>query len=337
MRQFTRTGRFRIDCSRLGETDNQPRVYLTVALFGIYDELKQGWSAGQPSIRQRAKRELTTSLGVLRCNSQGLAVRSVVRYRSSAHSVARSTLRMRTMDIWKHCLMSQRKFGGQAEDYFAIHRFIDSSKLSYFHAKHRLLLHNTFGIELAAELFRDHIKNADGRIVLVRDIVAEHCKEDLSGRVPTLFDWLHELDDDLKPLVQVPDLADMPALETFVLRPYLRSGLRSALLITCSDFGVTLAELFLGSSAAKTLADRMPTPQPVQRFLRSFRFTERWQYTPMLEELKWLQEQADSNNESNDNSADEEQRPWPKRNQTPSQARSLSPRKPPRKRTVKRK
>jgi len=33
------------------------------------------------------------------------------------------------MDIYKHCLLSQRKFGGQPKDYEKVHSFIDSSKL----------------------------------------------------------------------------------------------------------------------------------------------------------------------------------------------------------------
>lgn len=206
------------------------------------------------------------------------------------------------MDIWKHCLMSQRKFGGQPDDYYAIHRFIDSSKLTYFHAKHRLLIHNTYGIELASELFHDRLENSAGQVILVRDIAAEHCKEDLSGVVPSLYDWLHALDGELQPLIEVPDLSDQPQLEAFVMRPYLRSGLRSALLITCSDFGITLAELFLGLSAAKTLADRLPPKQRIKRILQVFRFTQRWQYTPALDEIKWLREQeakASANREAN--------------------------------------
>ncbi len=117
--------------------------------------------------------------------------------------------------------MSQRKFGGEPADYLAIHRFVDSSKLYYIHAKHRLLLHNTYGIELACELFGDVVNNSQQKVILVRDIVAEHCKEDLSGNVPSLYDWLHKLDDELCPSVTVPDLDDMPELRAFVIAPLL--------------------------------------------------------------------------------------------------------------------
>lgn len=137
------------------------------------------------------------------------------------------------MDIWKHCLMSQRKFGGQPGDYFPIHRFIDSSKLYYFHAKHRLLLHHAYGIELACDLFGDVVHNSQRRVILVRDIAAEHCKEDLFGLVPSLYDWLRKSDDELRPLVQVPGLgrrtitsfryAALPALRTaLIVADYLQ-------------------------------------------------------------------------------------------------------------------
>ncbi len=33
------------------------------------------------------------------------------------------------MNIWKHSLLSAKKFGGKPEDYFEIHKFLDSSKL----------------------------------------------------------------------------------------------------------------------------------------------------------------------------------------------------------------
>ena len=90
------------------------------------------------------------------------------------------------MNIWKHCLLSQHKFGGQPADYLPVHRFLDSSKLFCYHPRHRLLLHHTVGIEWATELLGDVLTTSDNRQVLVRDVAAAHCQEDLSGRVPTL-------------------------------------------------------------------------------------------------------------------------------------------------------
>ena len=193
------------------------------------------------------------------------------------------------MNIWKHCLLSQRKFGGQPNDYISIHKFLDSSKLFYYHIRHRVALHNLFGIELCIELFGDFIVNADHKTVLVRDIAAEHCSEDLSGVVPTLNDWLEKSDAAMKELIVVPHIED-EELTAFLMRPYLRSGLHSSLFITCSNFGVYLVEKFFDSSRALALAQSLPPGQTMKNVLQSFHYTERWQYTPDKQELKWLKE-----------------------------------------------
>ena len=59
------------------------------------------------------------------------------------------------MKYTDHAFLSAKKFGGDKDDYLEVHRFIDSSKYFYHHAKHRLLLHNLFGVELCVELFED--------------------------------------------------------------------------------------------------------------------------------------------------------------------------------------
>ncbi|MBX0290819.1 hypothetical protein K3G63_10240 [Hymenobacter sp. HSC-4F20] len=199
------------------------------------------------------------------------------------------------MDIWKHCLLSQRKFGGEPTDYVAVHRFMDSSKLFYFHIRHRLLLHHTLGIEWATELLGDFVLNSAGRTVLVRDVAAEHCKEDLLGRVPTLCEWLRHADATLAPLAPTPDEllpAAQPELRAFVLRPYLRTGLRSALLLTTSTFGVYLAEQLLGLAAAEELARQLHPAPAVADSLQSFPFSYPWQYRPDPKELAWLRQHA---------------------------------------------
>ena len=190
------------------------------------------------------------------------------------------------MNIWKHSQLSQKKFGGKPEDYIQIHKFLDSSKLFYYHVKHRLLLHNLYGIELCCELLGDVLLNSDGKNVVVRDIAAEHCKEDLSGVVPSLNDWLK----DFKSSVPVvPEIED-EELKAFVLKPYLRSGIEASMFITCSNFGVSLVEKFLGNEKALMLAKQLPQEQTIQSFLKSFKFSEHWQYTPDISQLKMIEE-----------------------------------------------
>lgn len=194
------------------------------------------------------------------------------------------------MNIWKHCLLSQRKFGGQPQDYISVHKFLDSSKLFYYHVRHRVVLHHLFGIELCCELLGDFIQNSDGKTVLVRDIAAEHCKEDLSGVVPTLNDWLEKSDEAIRETIVVPDIGDREVTD-FLMRPYLRSGLRSSLLITCSNVGVWLIERFFGSAKALAVAECLAPGQTIHKLLIPFQYTEQWQYTPNVRDLRWLKEQ----------------------------------------------
>ncbi|UZR98164.1 DUF6915 family protein [Chondrinema litorale] len=189
------------------------------------------------------------------------------------------------MDIWKHSLLSEHKFGGKAEDYYEIHKFMDSSKLHYFHAKHRMLLHNTYGIELCIRLFGDYIKNSDAETILVRDIAAEHCKEDLSGMVPTLNDWLVK-NEHLETLLEVvPEIQD-EKLREFIYLPLMLSNNKASLLITCSDFGVQLVKQFLGLDQALVLSQLIPTSQNIKSILKAFKFHAKWQFSPKMDELE---------------------------------------------------
>jgi len=90
------------------------------------------------------------------------------------------------MNIYEHCLLSVRKFGGKVDDYIPIHSFIDSSKYYRPHFTHRILLHHTFGVKLCVKHLGYECLPSG---VLVRDVGFEHIKEDLSGKCPTLLDW----------------------------------------------------------------------------------------------------------------------------------------------------
>ena len=191
------------------------------------------------------------------------------------------------MNIWDHSRLSVRKFGGREEDYIHIHKFIDSSKLFYFNPRHRLLLHNMYGIEMTVKKFGDILTTSDHQKLLVRDIAAEHYKEDLNGRVPSLHDWLIGNDEKIAAKINIPKFENK-ALEEFVLHPMMKSNLKSALLITLSNFGVFLAKEILGFEQAKELQSKIETKATVQNYLSIFEFTERWQFTPQRKELEWL-------------------------------------------------
>lgn len=202
------------------------------------------------------------------------------------------------MNIWDHCRLSVRKFGGQEADYFQLHQFLDHSKLFYYHPKHRLLLHHCWGIELAAQYLGDLLVNSQGRTLLVRDVAAEHCLEDLDGRVPSLEQWFlgnEGLDD----LIPDPPILEDATLQDFVLAPWHRSQRKAALLLTCSNFGVYLAQLLFGSQAAQQLHQALAPQATVERYLADFQFVHRWQFTPQKKEIQWLRQQDAASHLSN--------------------------------------
>lgn len=91
-----------------------------------------------------------------------------------------------------HARSSAAKFGGVPEDYQKIHDWFDHSKMTLADVRHRAILHSSFGIYLAEEVFGTCITNSQGRQVSVRDIGEQHVMEDL-GFIPTVERWLSGL------------------------------------------------------------------------------------------------------------------------------------------------
>lgn len=89
------------------------------------------------------------------------------------------------MKPWLHAKISAKKFGGIPEDYIEIHNFFDSSKEVLPDMRHRMLLHNSFGIFLAEKVFGVILVNSEGKEVSVRDIGEDHVIQDL-GEIPTV-------------------------------------------------------------------------------------------------------------------------------------------------------
>lgn len=183
------------------------------------------------------------------------------------------------MNAWKHSLSSEKTFGGIASDYSPIHEFLDASKLFSFHLKHRVFLHHLLGIEYCEITFGTTIKNSDQRLVAVRDVAAQHIREDLNGMLPSLNDWLGKSDGALSESLHPIDTSD-PEVERFCSLPWLRSGLRSAQIITASHFGVFLAERIHDYAFARKLASVIPPENNPQKLLESLTISEKWQYTP---------------------------------------------------------
>lgn len=95
-----------------------------------------------------------------------------------------------------HSVSSQRKFGGVAEDYLAIHMKMDCSKAYISDNRHRTLTHNSFWIhEVMIPIYGYTITNSDGRVVSVKDICEQHILEDFGLRfIPTAQDYLENME-----------------------------------------------------------------------------------------------------------------------------------------------
>jgi hypothetical protein len=91
-----------------------------------------------------------------------------------------------------HAKSSVRKYGGNVKDYIAIHKWFDSTKSNYPKFLHRAILHNSFGMLLAEQVFGDYVTNSDGKDIEVRQIAYDHIFEDC-GFVPTVEDWVKNI------------------------------------------------------------------------------------------------------------------------------------------------
>jgi hypothetical protein len=67
-----------------------------------------------------------------------------------------------------HAARAAAAFGGRAEDYQAIHDWLDASKAHLADFRHQALRHHSEGILLCAAIFGVAITSADGKRVPVR-------------------------------------------------------------------------------------------------------------------------------------------------------------------------
>jgi hypothetical protein len=92
-----------------------------------------------------------------------------------------------------HAQNSVKRYGGSVDDYIHIHSWFDSTKAAWADVRHRAVLHSTFGIFLAEQLFGVYITNADGKKISVRDVAEDHVAEDFGGKIPTIEQWFKNL------------------------------------------------------------------------------------------------------------------------------------------------
>jgi hypothetical protein len=54
---------------------------------------------------------------------------------------------------YHHAVSSAKRYGGEPDDYLALHSFMDSSKSAWADQRHRAVLHHNFGIYVAEQVF----------------------------------------------------------------------------------------------------------------------------------------------------------------------------------------
>lgn len=116
-----------------------------------------------------------------------------------------------------HAQSSAKKFGGVAEDYLPIHQLMDSSKEHIGDARHRALMHNTWGCFMIERVFGVVAKNSEGNEYSPRDVAEMHCIEDL-GVIPTVADWLSKM-----PIVSDKELKE-GSTSGSALKEYIEKG-----------------------------------------------------------------------------------------------------------------
>ena len=94
---------------------------------------------------------------------------------------------------WHHALLSARRHGGRPEDYLDIHAWFDYTKSHIPDCRHRLFLHNSWGIFVAERILgATFTRISDGQTVPLRPLLERHVQEDF-GQIPTLAACLEQI------------------------------------------------------------------------------------------------------------------------------------------------
>lgn len=180
----------------------------------------------------------------------------------------------------QHAQISQKTHGGCWRDYIEVHNFLDSSKATCAHFKHRFLLHHVEGIELAVKICGQKLANRDHKTIETRQILTEHLIEDL-GKVVTVEDWAQALLPDGKvkfnqflagkrEQIENDSVAgekelfdrfklgenDRAAVREFLLFPLKHSTHAGALLFSHNSFAIFLAEQLFGVAFVKDVGSK---------------------------------------------------------------------------------
>lgn len=99
---------------------------------------------------------------------------------------------------WYHALMAARRYGGIPEDYLEIETWMDYTKSHTPDCRHRLLIHNSWGIFLAERVLGATITRAsDRKVIPLRPLLEDHITQDF-GKIPTLAACFEQLPPELR-------------------------------------------------------------------------------------------------------------------------------------------
>ncbi|MBA3824946.1 MAG: hypothetical protein H0X24_13755 [Ktedonobacterales bacterium] len=94
---------------------------------------------------------------------------------------------------WHHAIMAARAYGGVPTDYLALESWMDYTKSHVADCRHRLFLHNAWGIFVAERILGVTLKRAsDGKVLPTRPLLEDHVLQDF-GKIPTLAYCLAQL------------------------------------------------------------------------------------------------------------------------------------------------
>ncbi|NIE97581.1 hypothetical protein F3J02_14015 [Acinetobacter sp. Tr-809] len=100
------------------------------------------------------------------------------------------------MNAMQHARISAKRWGGEPEDYYELHAFIDSTKSLCSDARHRIL-HTLWGINsVVVPVFGHSLQNSAGKSIDIKDLCErDHLLVDYQQRfIPTLNDFVNAID-----------------------------------------------------------------------------------------------------------------------------------------------
>ncbi len=163
------------------------------------------------------------------------------------------------MNPVQHAQISQKRRGGELEDYIDIHALIDSTKMLCTDNRHRIL-HTFWGVqEVIIPIFGHQFQNSAGASIEVKDLCEkDHLLVDFHHRfIPTLGDFVAAMQDIpteglAKRLEKFhAEVIDDPKLSATLLSRLSVPGQLKALLITHKSWFINTILPMMGKSEAK--------------------------------------------------------------------------------------